>query len=505
MTKSTITRERLEKIKSWRETYGAGSNVMLPAEEAEALARMALAAMDNSESVVIDKVKLGEWLDNEVGGVRPEQYEYYINSFYEKVIGIAMSSPAIRKFPEPDYDNTETRTCTGCENEGGAGWRNAEGDFYCGSCYIDRMNDEIPVLPNPPTTGLLKTAYCSSTQSGKENLVRRLDVLLNEHEAKDDRTEDEIFKQVSSFLEKALAIIHRPKNSREMHLEAMFRNLKFNLGLPDSADMVDCEREIYRLREVDEAHRHAQPAPTCESITVTDDMAYAFHHALTDSMIGADDVEEIKTGLRAVFANLTAPVVSAEYPDRLPCSVLLEPGLRFGKGIKTSTMLAALARRAVHESDMAALSPEERVEFQARIEEFKALIAQPAPAVPEEITIETATIIAYGLPTTNIGAIFKAGHDACRAARLKAQPQNAPQNIPEIIPGWIPVSEKMPPSRHEVLVGRWWGEKPRWCCKWATYIPGHPDSQSSGWLIPGGSWTPTHWMELPAAPQGVKP
>ena len=46
MTKSTITRERLEKIKSWRETYGAGSNVMLPAEEAEELACLALAAMD---------------------------------------------------------------------------------------------------------------------------------------------------------------------------------------------------------------------------------------------------------------------------------------------------------------------------------------------------------------------------------------------------------------------------------------------------------------------------
>ena len=70
--------------------------------------------------------------------------------------------------------------------------------------------------------------------------------------------------------------------------------------------------------------------------------------------------------------------------------------------------------------------------------------------------------------------------------------------------GWIQVSEQMPPSRHEVLVGRWWGERPRWCCKWATYIPGHPDAQSSGWLIPGGSWTPTHWMELPAAPQEVK-
>ena len=76
-----------------------------------------------------------------------------------------------------------------------------------------------------------------------------------------------------------------------------------------------------------------------------------------------------------------------EYPEVLPCSVLLEPGLRFGKGIKTSTMLAALARRAVYESDMAALSPEERAEFQAGIEDFKSLIAQQ-PVVPDELLNE---------------------------------------------------------------------------------------------------------------------
>lgn len=44
---NSITRERLAKIKSWRETYGTGSNVMLPAEEAEELACIALAAMDS--------------------------------------------------------------------------------------------------------------------------------------------------------------------------------------------------------------------------------------------------------------------------------------------------------------------------------------------------------------------------------------------------------------------------------------------------------------------------
>lgn len=42
---TTITKERLLKIQSWRETYGAGSNVMLPAEEAEELARIALVSL----------------------------------------------------------------------------------------------------------------------------------------------------------------------------------------------------------------------------------------------------------------------------------------------------------------------------------------------------------------------------------------------------------------------------------------------------------------------------
>ncbi|ECT1255316.1 hypothetical protein DUC38_22490 [Salmonella enterica subsp. enterica serovar Saintpaul] len=41
----TITKERLLKIQHWRETYGADSNVMLPAEEAAELARIALASL----------------------------------------------------------------------------------------------------------------------------------------------------------------------------------------------------------------------------------------------------------------------------------------------------------------------------------------------------------------------------------------------------------------------------------------------------------------------------
>ncbi|EPX1071777.1 DUF551 domain-containing protein [Escherichia coli] len=43
---TTITKDRLLTIKQWRETYGPGSNVVLPAEEAEELARIALASLE---------------------------------------------------------------------------------------------------------------------------------------------------------------------------------------------------------------------------------------------------------------------------------------------------------------------------------------------------------------------------------------------------------------------------------------------------------------------------
>ncbi len=137
--------------------------------------------------------------------------------------------------------------------------------------------------------------------------------------------------------------------------------------------------------------------------------------------------------------------------------------------------------------------------------------AHSAPVVPDDVSIfeaaieECKTCDSIDEHAWNHGVlVVMAKYESCRAAMLAAATQS-PGSEPATMPGkWIPVSEQMPPSRHEVLVGRWWGEKPRWCCKWATYIPGHPDAQSSGWLIPGASWTPTHWMPLPAAPQEVK-
>lgn len=76
-------------------------------------------------------------------------------------------------------------------------------------------------------------------------------------------------------------------------------------------------------------------------------------------------------------------------------------------------------------------------------------------------------------------------------------------NSPVTPDGWISCSERMPDSKTAVLVAREFDRKGDWRMKWATYIPGHPDA-NDGWIIPGASWIPSHWMPLPEPPQEMK-
>ena len=71
------------------------------------------------------------------------------------------------------------------------------------------------------------------------------------------------------------------------------------------ADQHNSHYVVAALRELQE-RRKADSVP----IEINDDMAYAFHHALSDSSLGSDEIEEIKTGLRAAFANVSFPVTA---------------------------------------------------------------------------------------------------------------------------------------------------------------------------------------------------
>ncbi|EFA9398428.1 TPA: DUF551 domain-containing protein [Escherichia coli] len=93
--------------------------------------------------------------------------------------------------------------------------------------------------------------------------------------------------------------------------------------------------------------------------------------------------------------------------------------------------------------------------------------------------------------------------ELAKAIRKGPDMPEAAGNSPVIPDGWISCSERMPDTKTAVLVAREFDRKGDWRMKWATYIPGHPDA-NDGWVVPGASWIPSHWMPLPEPPQEMK-
>ncbi|HDI8433991.1 TPA: DUF551 domain-containing protein [Escherichia coli] len=129
--------------------------------------------------------------------------------------------------------------------------------------------------------------------------------------------------------------------------------------------------------------------------------------------------------------------------------------------------------------------------------------AKPVPIVPGEI----ADDLMEKLPKSDAWANgFRGGWNSCRAVMLQsgnfreiAETSTCSPVIPD---GWISCSDRMPDTKTAVLVAVEFDRKGDWRMKWATYIPGHPDA-NDGWIIPGASWKPSHWMRLPEPPQEV--
>ncbi len=126
--------------------------------------------------------------------------------------------------------------------------------------------------------------------------------------------------------------------------------------------------------------------------------------------------------------------------------------------------------------------------------------AQPAPAVPDAyVRDERGRMMLNGVCEPKIG--FGIGWNACRAAMLAAAQHDTPalnsvQNVATVPDKWIPVSEQMPEVGDIVLtamggvvnVGE--TECSAANCRFFTSV------------ISGRELPATHWMPLPAGPQG---
>lgn len=248
MTNNQLNRERLEKIKSWRETYGAESNVMLPAEEAEELARMALDAMDGEPVVFTDERNLHHIaMGRETSLIWGKQNQE------------AGDIPLYRHAqPAPDREQVRREH---------AEWSQAT----FGN-----------VGPVGPLKHLAKEAMEAAAEPDDLSEWADMQFLLWDAQRRAGITDEQI-------------------------TQAMIEKLAVNK-----------QREWPEPKD-GEPRLHIKDQPSAVG-PVTDAMAYAFHHALTDGPLGDDDVEDIKIGLRAAFANVTTyqplPVVLKEHQIR---------------------------------------------------------------------------------------------------------------------------------------------------------------------------------------------
>lgn len=111
-------------------------------------------------------------------------------------------------------------------------------------------------------------------------------------------------------------------------------------------------------------------------------------------------------------------------PATLPCPVHLEPGLKFGNGVRTQCMLDALRRRADYYAELEAMTPEQRAEHDAGIAEFKAMLGTSKldsfkiPAVPEELLSAMEEVLRISDRDHEAWHKARNGIASCRAAML---------------------------------------------------------------------------------------
>lgn len=175
--------------------------------------------------------------------------------------------------------------------------------------------------------------------------------------------------------------------------------------------------------------------------------------------------EDTICALMSMLASPPAPASVPDYPETLPCPVMLEPGLKFGKGVPTRTMLGALRRRAEYYAELEAMTPEQRAEHDTGMKEFAAMLQGAEQQnrqqnIPENIPATQFKPVAdlYGL-TSPTGGVTSFTFDAVEArdfidggwscqeyVELGRFQEAVSGNCPVIPDGWVMVPVELTPD-----------------------------------------------------------
>lgn len=214
------------------------------------------------------------------------------------------------------------------------------------------------------------------TENSVTQLLNSVRLARDNAERADNRVDHAFYYALTRALEELQE--HRKAASTPLVLSDDVREFLIE-GIADSTshgDVTACDYRFAAELEMLLQPIYAAPQPL--------NGAEIQEHRKAEEPVGGDELDHLIWGLqregfhaRTLAALLelrevrkAKPVV----PDTLPCPVFLEPGLKFGKGVRTQCMLDALNRRSEYHSELDAMTPEQRAEHDAGIDEFKAML-----------------------------------------------------------------------------------------------------------------------------------
>ncbi|EFF7214429.1 TPA: DUF551 domain-containing protein [Escherichia coli] len=416
----TITKERLLTIKQWRETYGPGSNVVLPAEEAEELARIALASLEAEPvawkatftqidheyntftAMYSDKAEAERWVRlHKVGDFRADITPLYTAKPVPVVPG-EIADDLMEKLPKSDAWANGFRggwnSCRAVMLQSG-NFRENKNSSTNNFREIAETSTNYPAIPSEVLSAILKVARIRADFDDFDGDRRGIGDCL-------DEAEQELIVTINKYASQLAA-------------------------------------EPIATNDVREQQTAVPPVPE-----IQDDVAQAIE-------------------------NLKQKLVECNRYNYCADAV---------KGVED----------ACHAAMLQGSQPVSQT--------YKLPVNTPCQDAPAHIWLQTAGVWPED---GELSELTWCSHNQHHDDTLYVRADLVNGNYPVTPDSWISCSERMPDTKTAVLVAVEFDRKGDWRMKWATYIPGHPDA-NDGWIIPGASWKPSHWMPLPEPPQEAK-